>query len=107
VRNTWKQTTPTELRMNADIEGMYARQEEADEAGMRIVSKLAIWRTGHVQCFRIRSGGQLDVGLEPRKIANEGVQGVDGKVEPVMVWVMKMGCELVFNTDGQPVDPAP
>jgi hypothetical protein len=114
VRNTWNQKPPTELHLNADIEGVFRDQDAADLCGMQIIGALSMMRlkkdgtaaTGSddilIQCCRMRSGGQIDVALGPKLIANEG----DGA--PIMVWILKIGLELVFNTFvTPPAEPDP
>lgn len=110
VAPTWNVKGPSELHLNADIEGVFREMDVADEVGMKLVSSLAIFRVDRagasvpsgtvcfVQCFRLRSGGQIDVFLDPRVIANEGPMKQDGSREAIPVWILKIGCELVFNT---------
>jgi len=103
VRQTWN-TVPWALHMNADIEGQFREQPTADEVGMRLVEGLGagmrwindagvqVAQTSphRIQAFRMRSGGNLDVFLGHKQIANEA--------EAALVWIMKIGCEIVFNT---------
>jgi hypothetical protein len=112
VRQTWN-SIPWEMHVNADIEGVFQDQEVADEVGMRLIEGLGAgmrWIDDdgdqvtqadphRVQAFRIRSGGNLDVYLGPRNIANEGAKNPKtGERDPINVWILKIGCELVFNT---------
>jgi len=105
VRQTWN-TIPWEMHVNADIEGAFREQETADEVGMKLIqgmgagmrwidddgAQVAQADPHRVQAFRMRSGGNLDVYLGPKQIGNEG----DG--ESCLVWILKIGAELVFNT---------
>ncbi len=111
VEHTWNMKPPAELHINADIEGNFRTMDAADEVGMRLLSGMAMrWvneageEVDHaqphiIQTFRMRQGGNIDTFLDPRPISNEGVRNPEtAKMEPCLVWVLKIGCELVFNT---------
>lgn len=111
VRQTWNTNPPFELWIQADVEGQFRNQETADEVGMKILSALSMrWidRNGAqvtqtdnhlIQTFRLRTGGNIDVFLGDKLIANEGpIDPNDHKAKPVLLWILKIGLELVFNT---------
>lgn len=110
VSQTWNTKPPWEMQMNWDIEGQFRDQAAADEVGMGLLSGMDMGRldaNGNtaaagawclVQTFRLRAGGNLDVYLGSKKIANEGAKEKDGTTAPVPLWILKMGGIIVFNT---------
>lgn len=93
VRNTW--TAPiTELRMDADIEGIFLTRERAQLFALSVLEALPILRTSNVQCFRLKTGGMPDVKFKEVTFANEERARI--------VWSVSIGCEIVFNTIDRP-----
>lgn len=89
VRNTW--TAPiTELQMDADIEGIFLKREEAQLFALSVLQALPILRLSNVQCFRLKTGGMPDVKFKEVTFANEE--------KARLVWSVSIGCDIVFNT---------
>lgn len=110
VVHTFNTMPPWEIQMNWDIEGQFRDQSAADECGMGLLSALDMGRMDGegntvpqgtwclVQTFRLRQGGNLDVYLGEKIIANEGPKKPDGTRAPVPLWILKLGGIFVFNT---------
>jgi hypothetical protein len=93
VRNTW--TAPiTELRMDADIEGMFLERERAQVFALKVLQSLPIMRVENVQMFRLRTGGMPDIKFKDVTMGNE--------TEVRIIWTVTIGCEIVFNTVDRP-----
>jgi hypothetical protein len=93
VRNTW--TAPiTELRMDADIEGMFLERERAQQFALKVLQCLPIMRVENVQMFRLRTGGMPDIKFKDVTMGNE--------TDVRIVWTVTIGCEIVFNTVDRP-----
>lgn len=89
VVNTW--TAPiTELMMEAEIEGIFLERARAQEFALNLLNVLPIRRIANVQMFRLRAGGLPDVKFKEVKLANTENE--------VIVWSVRIGCEIVFNT---------
>lgn len=89
VRNTW--TAPiTELRMDADIEGLFVERAGAQLFVSKVLQVLPIQRVENVQWFRLRQGGMPNIKFTEVTIAN-----TDNKV---IMWSVSIGCDIVFNT---------
>lgn len=100
VRNTW--TAPiTELRMDADIEGLFLERERAQQFALKVLRALPIMRVENVQVFRLKTGGMPDIKFKDVTLGNE--------TSTRIVWTVTIGCEIVFNTtenaNTEPVDP--
>jgi hypothetical protein len=91
VRNTWD-LQPRELHMNAELAGQFTERTAAQAWAMKAISALPI-KEGIVQCFRLRLGGLPNPVPEVVPIGNENQQA--------FLWVITLGCEIVFNTDGR------
>lgn len=93
VRNTW--TAPiTELRMDADIEGIFLERERAQQFALKVLQALPISRIKNVQMFRLKTGGMPDIKFKDITLGNES--------SARLVWTISIGCEIVFNTVEKP-----
>lgn len=93
VSNTW--TAPiTELRMDADIEGIFEDRKIARLMAWKILNCLPIRRIANIQTFSLRNGGQADIKSKGMVLANE--------TEERLVWTLTIGCSIVFNTVEKP-----
>jgi len=88
VRNTWSENI-TELRMNAEIEGVFLEREDAQKFALKILKALPIKRVANVQVFRLREGGMPDIPFDEVIMANQQAR---------MVWLPVLKCDIVFNT---------
>ena len=89
VRNTWNHEI-TELRVDSDIVGYFADQEGADRFVMMTLDALPIRNQGNVAWYRMRSGGMFKIDPECRRTG--------GDTKDRIVWVVRIGLELVFDT---------
>ena len=110
MTQTFNTRPPWEIQIDWNIEGQFRDQAGADEIGMGLLSGMDTGRldaAGNtaiagawclIQTFRLRSGGNLDVFLDHKVVANEGAKRADGTREPIPLWSLRLGGIMVFNT---------
>ena len=89
VRNTWNHEI-TELRMDSDIVGQFTSQGGADIFIMGTLDALPIRLEGNVAWYRLRSGGMPKLTEEWRQVGGDNKQS--------LLWVVRIGLEVVFDT---------
>jgi len=89
VRNTWNHEI-TELRCDSDIVGYFSSQPGADRFVMLTLDALPIRNQGNVAWYRMRSGGMFKIDPECRPVGGDAGNQI--------LWVVRIGTELVFDT---------
>jgi len=90
-QTTWTPTKGT-VHVHADIMGVYANRKDAQRFVMACAKIMPISNDGNVTHFRIRIGGWPEPQSDVIELGNEKKR--------VLVWSVRIGCELVWATGG-------